>query len=158
MSLILVVIIAVLIGFGLGRFSKIDKEQQELERVRSLSNKNLDMFRLMNKWVQNKSQKKEISEYLIEKKINSVAIYGMNYIGKTLYKDLENSSIKVEYSIDRNAGCMYAECELKTLDEELAVVDAIIVTPLTGVDEIREQILKRINCKIISIEEIVYSL
>lgn len=146
------------ISFYVGRVVKENKENQRLENAINMSNKHFSMFLLMNKWVQNKSENKDISSYFINKKINTIAIYGMNYIGNTLYVDLKNTPIKVEYAIDSNAECMYAECELYTLQDSLRKVDAVIVTPLIGFDEIKEQIAKKMDCKIISIEEIIYGL
>lgn len=148
----------VVLSFFIGRFVQKDKNDEKLEKQRKLAEKHLDMFLLMNRWVQNKTADKEIADYLLKNEIRTVAIYGMNYIGETLYTELKNTPIEVRYAIDRNAETMYAECDMLGPDNELPFVDAVIVTPLTGYDAIKEMLKKRIDCKIISIEDIVYSL
>lgn len=148
----------VALSFFIGRFIQKDKNDERLEKQRKLAEKHLYMFLLMNRWVQNKNANKEIADYLLKNGIHTVAIYGMNYIGETLYTELKNTPIEVEYAIDRNAETMYAECDMLEPDNELPFVDMIIVTPLTGFDAIKEMLKKKVDCKIISIEDIVYSL
>lgn len=155
---VLVGCIIAILSFLLGKLLQVDKNNESLDNANKLANKHLDMFLLMNRWIQNKNEKKEIADYLLKKGIHSIAIYGMNYIGETLHIELKNTPIKVEYAIDQNAETMYAECDIFSPKEELPQVDMVIVTPLTGFDVIKDMLEKKVSCKIVSIEDIVYGL
>ena len=64
---------------------------------------------VIEQWLMNKICHKEIGEYLKNSyKIQTVAIYGAGKLGEFLYDDLvNNSDIKVEYFIDKNADSLY---------------------------------------------------
>lgn len=98
---------------------------------------------VIEQWLMNKICHKEIGEYLKNSyKIQTVAIYGAGKLGEFLYDDLVNNSyIKVEYFIDKNADSLYYgidDMNIYNLKEasEAKKVDAIIITPYQNFHEI----------------------
>ena len=121
-----------------------------------LSDKHLALYMLMNQWVQVKQEGKSLVSYFEANEYTNIAIYGMNYVGQTLYRELENSLITIKYAIDQNAENIYADCEVLTMEDDLENVDAVIVTPIYYFDEIERKLREKIDCPIISVEDIVY--
>ena len=42
------------------------------------------------------------------------------------------------------------------MEDDLAVVDSVVVTAITFFDEIEEQLLQKMDCPILSLEDILY--
>lgn len=70
--------------------------------------------------------------------------------------ELENSNVKVMYAVDKNADRIFADVDVLTPDERLPEVDAVIVTPITFFDEIEDCLSEKLDCPILSMEDILY--
>lgn len=147
-SAILILLVASTVAVG----KMISERLIALEKT---SNKYLALFLMMNQWVRVKQQGKNLSFYFKKNGYKRIAVYGMGHIGQTLVDELKQTSIEVEYSIDQNAKYLYADIDIVTLDDKLEEVDAIVVTAITFFDEIAEKLSGRINCPIISLEDIL---
>lgn len=121
-----------------------------------MADKHLSLYLMMNQWVKVKQENKSISEYLEKNGYKEIAIYGMNYVGETLLSELENSNIVVKYGIDRNAAAIFSDIDVLTPDDELAPVDAVIVTAITFFDVIEEKLSQKLDCAILSMDDILY--
>ena len=80
----------------------------------------------------------------------------MGYAGETLIDELKNTNTNVRYGIDKNADSLYSEVDIVTMEDELENVDAIVVTAITFFDEIAEKLEEKVDCPIISLEDILY--
>lgn len=136
-------------------YKKGKKKQTELAE---LADKHKDLFLMMNQWVKTKQEGKSIDSYLKNKGYKKIAIYGMSFVGETLLRELKRSEIEVKYGIDKNAKGIYADVNLVTLEDSFDEVDAIVVTAISYFDEIRKSISKKIDCDIVSLENILYDL
>lgn len=116
--------------------------------------KNVCLKQLFIKWLDNEKNKIKISDYLNEMNIKTIAIYGMSDAGWKLYDELKQSDIVVEYVIDRRM--IEADIELVTIDDELKDVDLIIVTAIYDYDEIANDLKKKTQSQVISLEQIIY--
>lgn len=76
-------------------------------------------------------------------------------MGQQLIKELKDSSIETAYGIDRNSDGIVSGIKVVTMDEELADVDAVVVTVLKEFDEIRDALTKKLNCSVVAIEDIL---
>lgn len=139
---------------GLKYFSSnMDKQIDEIENKK---NKFWKMFLILEDWIKNEQNGKKIEEYLAKQNINTVAIYGMNHIGKLLYHQLKNSGISVKYGIDQRAEAM-AEEGLNVYSPQMALeaVDAVIVTVVNDVEEIYTVLNDKTDSLLLSISDIV---
>ena len=93
--------------------------------------------------------------YLLKNGYNNIAIYGMSYVGETLLNELTGSEIDVKYAIDKKANEMYSDIELFSPDDKLKEVDAVIVTAITFYEEIEEMLAEKMDCPILSLENIL---
>ena len=123
---------------------------------KKMSNKHLTLFQMMNQWVRVKQEGKNLSSYLEEKGYKKIAIYGMSYAGATLIEELKGTNVKALYGIDKNADNIYADIDVFSMEDDLPKVDAVVVTAITFFDEIEGKLSKKLDCPIISLEDILY--
>lgn len=129
-----------------------------IEKVKNMSNKHLSLFLMMNEWVKIKQNGKSLPDYFKRNNYNRIAIYGMSYAGETLLNELSGSEIEVVYGIDKNAEMIDKDFKVFAIEHPLEEVDAIVVTAITFFDEIEEELSKKIDCPIISLEDILYEI
>lgn len=132
------------------------KMNKALDEKQSMSNKHFALFKMMNQWVRVKQEGKNLSDYFEKNGYKNIAIYGMSFAGETLVYELENTSTNVSYGIDRNAKSLYLDVDIVEPDGELEEVDAVVVTAITFFDEIEEMLSAKVDCPIISLEDILY--
>lgn len=130
-------------------------EEKVYDRQR-LADKHLALFLMMNQWVKIKQDGKNLASYFENKGYHKIAIYGMSFVGETLVDELKDTNVKVIYGIDRNADTLYSDIDIVTMEQDLDKVDVVVVTAITFLDEIKEQLSKKIDCPIISLEDILY--
>ena len=139
---------------GAGAVSKVLVEK--LRKKSEMSDKHLALYLMMNQWVQVKQDGKSLVSYFEENGYKNIAIYGMNYVGQTLYRELEGSSVCVKYSIDANADNIYADCDVISMEDNFEEVDAVVVTPIYYFDSISDELESKVDCPVISLEDILY--
>lgn len=130
----------------LGSFNQVQSE---------LASKHFWLFMLMTQWVAIKQEGKNIADYLEAKRYCNVAIYGMSYAGERLLAELKEGKIHVKYGIDKNPESIHVNIPMLSADSELEPVDAVIVTPIYYFQEIRESLETKLNCPILSLEDIL---
>lgn len=135
---------------------KKKRSNNQIEKYRSIANKNDTLYQMALKWSDNNYKKKTVYDYLVEKKYNSIAIYGMHYAGEQLVKELYNTDIRIVCGIDQNASNIISKIPVIKPTDEIPKVDAIIVTAVTAFMAIDEMLYKRVDCPIISLEDIIY--
>lgn len=114
-------------------------------------------FFIFDMWIQIKNSGKSLADYFKDNLMTQVAIYGLGTIGKRLYEELAKEQLEVVYGIDRNAEKIQVDdLEIKTLDDELSSVDAVIVTPISFY-EIEKDIYQKMgtDTNVIFIEDVV---
>ena len=78
----------------------------------------MDRFtKLIYTWNCNLINGLKISDYLREKQIKNVAIYGMGYIGRLLADELLNEEFEVICAIDKNPQIKHNRIIVSNLDE-----------------------------------------
>lgn len=151
-----ITILSALTGAAVGAGAVGKVESEKLDKMRAMSNKHLELFKMMSQWVKVKQEGKNLSSYFEKNGYTKIAVYGMSYAGETLINELENSTVTVAYGIDRNADSLYADIDIVSMDDDLEEVDAIIVTAITFFDEIEEKLSEKMDCPIISLDDILY--
>ncbi len=152
----IVSILAGLAGVVLGAGAGGKVEGEKLNKARAMSDKHLELFKMMNQWVKVKQDGKNLASYLEKNGYKRIAVYGMSYAGETLVDELRGSTVTVVYGIDKNAVSLYSDVDIVSMEDDLEIVDAIVVTAITFFDEIEEQLSEKIDCPIISLEDILY--
>lgn len=148
----------IILGILLGMYIEKKLLIKYLKKEKELSQKHLDLFLLMTQWVKVKQNGKSIEKYLKSLGFNSIAVYGLSYVGESLIEELMNTNISVKYGIDRKASGDYFNVEVYHPDQELPKVDAVIVTSIYYMAEIEAQLSQKVDCVIVSIEDILFNM
>ncbi|MCM1087827.1 MAG: hypothetical protein NC419_06695 [Muribaculaceae bacterium] len=137
------------VGVGKVTRAKIQDRQQ-------LSDKHFALFLMMNQWVKVKQEGKNLASYFEKNSYKKIAVYGMSYAGETLIDELKGSGIEVAYGIDKKADTIYSDVDIVSMEDALEEVDVVVVTAITFFDEIEEKLSKKVDCPIISLEDVLY--
>lgn len=132
---------------------KLDRKIKEKDEILK---KVHELYMAFDQWLQIRQEGKSLKEYFQRNNYKAVAIYGMKELGERLYDELKSSDIEVAYIIDKNADRIYADVNVITPDEELEPVDVIVVTAIYYFDEIEELLSKKVECPVVSLEDILY--
>ncbi len=115
-------------------------------------------YMLLDDWLTIREQGVTLDNFFKNYNYETIAIYGLGRLGSRLYCELRDTDVLVKYGIDQRASEISQDIEVKTIDEELEQVDVIVVTPIFDFANIKESLEKRINCPIISLEDVIYPL
>lgn len=132
--------------------------EKTIKKNSDMSDKHLALFLMMNEWVKVKQEGKNLAEYFVEKGYKRIAIYGMSYAGETLLDELNDTDIEVVYAIDKNAKSIYLDIDTVTIESDLQEVDVVVVTAITFFDDIEEKLKEKLECPIVSLEDILYEI
>lgn len=152
----LISILSALAGAALGAGVAGKLTGESVSKNRSMSDKHLALFLMMNQWVKVKQDGKNLASYFEKKGYRKIAIYGMSYAGETLVDELKGTGVIVAYGIDRNVNPSHADVDTVTMDDGLAPVGAVVVTAVTFFDEIERQLSEKVGCPAVSLEDILY--
>jgi hypothetical protein len=98
-----------------------------------------------------------LTMYFEDNDLYNIAIYGLGALGIHLYEELREGKVSIEYGIDQNAsGIKVDGLDIKTLEDRLPRVDAVVVTPIAFY-EIEKKIQKKMGKEvaILFIEDVV---
>ena len=149
------VVAGILLGVAIPCFFITKLQQNCINRWKNEAERNRGLFLLMEQWINIKQEGKNLKSYFEKNNYKRIAVYGMSHVGLRLIKELKESGIEIVYGIDRNAANIYADIKLVTMDDDFEAVDAIVITPIDGFEDICDALSKKINCSFLSIEDIV---
>lgn len=137
------------------------KRKREIEEKNNEIIKRETALNTYESWVDVLIGKKKISEYLLENGYCHAAIYGMGRIGKQLYKEFCDSNISVDFVIDQKMSKMtryYKNVPCFDIKSELPHTDIIIVTVSAEADKIINELRKKTNEPVKSMNDILFVL
>lgn len=103
-------------------------------------------------WLRLKQRGVKLDAYFAEHNFCTVGIYGMGYLGKLLLDELENSSLKIKFLIDRNQ-TQETKYSIYAPEDVLPAADVIVVSVLHQFDHIRMHM--KCASRVVSLEEVV---
>lgn len=112
------------------RKNEINKELKWKNFKLEKSNKSLCYLYLLNKKDNN------IKKYFDRQKIKTVAVYGMNEIGKAFVETFLDAGINICYGIDKNTNISFSAIEIRQVENIDDQMDMIIVTAEAYFEEI----------------------
>ena len=134
---------------------ELKKRQKIGESERENAIKYQKLFVMMNQWVNVKQNGKNLAVFFEKHGYRKIAIYGMSYAGSTLAGELKGTNIRVAYGIDKRSDSLNEDIEIVTLEDELAPVDAIVVTAVTFFEEIEEELCRKVDWPVISLTDVL---
>ncbi len=139
---------------GAGAMGKTERDKRK--KAEKSAGKFSAMFHLMNQWVKVKQEGKNLSSFFEKNNYKKIAIYGMGYVGETLLGELKGTGTEVAYGIDKRVLSNHADIKIVLPEDLPGSVDAIVVTAVDAFDEIEEMLREKVECPIVSIEDIVF--
>lgn len=133
------------------RKKQVNRFQHRIETLQ-------EHYDLLNHWLEIKNEGKSVATYFEDMGYKHIAVYGMAELGTRLMEDLEGSPIYVDYGIDRDICCSMGRIDKVYFPEdELPETDVIVVTPYSSFETIKKILEEKMNCPIISLEHVVWS-
>ncbi len=146
--------LCMLVGVLYGAYWMAEKCEKELVNKEERAKKSLVTMKSACHLIRTFKGDKNIVDYFADKRISSIAIYGMGEIGDILVDELERKGIKIRCVIDRNKDVKTYGYQLFSPDDDLPQTDAVIVTPVYYFNDIAEKLRKHTDARIISIDDI----
>ncbi len=115
-------------------------------------------YNVLKEWFKLNKQGKTLVGYFESNAYKNIAVYGMTELGQFLVSELSLSSVYVKYGIDRRAEELNAEVPILTMEDELPMVDVVVVSAVFYFDEIASELQNKIECPVISLEDVLYSM
>lgn len=129
----------------------LQNQNDEMMKYKSLSDKHLEMFLVMDSWIECMQKNKNIESYLKKCDISNIIIYGMGYIGKRLYKDIKSKQFNIICCDNNEIVCSnYNIKDEGELDPQI-----IIVTAIYNFFDIKKELDLRYSCVIISFDDLI---
>lgn len=123
-------------------------DKEEFLKIRRLYDM---MYVLFHMKIMGQSMKR----YFEKRNYQSVAVYGMGNLGEIVIEEFRDEGINVQYAIDRRADDICYEIDIYKPNDDLKKVDVVVVTPFVHFEEIRRVLEEKMDCPIISIEDLV---
>lgn len=118
-------------------------------------------YNVLNQWLYLKHNNKNLSEYFERKEYKRIGIYGLGELGNRLIDELKDTKTEVVYGVDKNINNTFCPVSAFVLEEISNVeedIDAMVVTPVFAYDEVARELKDKVNCDIVSLEDVVFDL
>lgn len=132
--------------------------QENREDIKFTALKYERLFQLMNYWMFLQRKGLSVGKYLRDRGYKHTAIYGMSHMGLNLLEELKKWDVAVDYAVDKKKDALYTGIKVCLPDDVLEEVDAIIVTAIDCFTEIEACLRKKLNCVILSLEDLLYEM
>ena len=150
--------LAAVLGASAGAIAVESVQRPKMTRRADHTQKMTEFYQILIEWLRLKQEGKSLVAFFEQNDYKTVAIYGMKELGERLYDELKDTGIEVKYMIDKNADTIYADVDVVEPEDTLEEVDVIVVTAIHYSDEIEEALAEKIDCPVISLEDIVFEL
>lgn len=154
----IVAVLSAVAGAGAATAALQTKRVQDVAEKKALSDKHLKMFKMMDRWVGIKQEGRNLAEYFEANGYQKIIVYGMHYAGERLIEELKNTDIRVVCGIDKKAQSILADVDVITKEDVIPEADVVVVTAISFFEEIESEMRDKVNCPIISLEDVVYEL
>lgn len=134
---------------------KMRDDSQNYIYLQKKADKFEQYMKLLDCWMEMREKGITVVEYLQDKNINKVAIYGFGNFGRHLLWELKQSDISVEYIIDQQGEKINAPLPVFLPTDNLPDSDVIIVTTFWIFDKIRNILPE--DRKLIALDDIIYN-
>lgn len=154
---LLTMVITYIVGFCVGASWIFKRNFEFTKKQCERGDKFWRMFGVLNYWMKLKEDNKDITLYFKEKNYEHIAIYGLGNLGTHLVRELQKSEVEIDYAIDKNINVIAENITIYRPDASLPETDVIVVTAIMEFDSIADELAKKVECPILSLEDIIYA-
>ena len=77
---------------------------------------------------------------------------------RKIVQQMSNKHLSLFLMMNQWVKVKHADVDIVSMDDNLETVDAVVVTAITFFDEIEEQLSAKMDCPILSLEDILYEI
>lgn len=147
-----------ILGACIGSVYAAKQAKKRIRKEKDVSDKHLALYLMLYEWMKAKQNGKNMVSYLNDKEYKKIAIYGMSYTAELLIRELKESNIQIVYGMDKKVTGTFHGVDIYSPDEALPQADAVIVTAISFYESIAKELGLKMNCPIVSIEDIIFDL
>ena len=130
--------------------------EDKIKRQKRMIDKDNRIMELYERWVAAQSRDEDVCRFLLDNRLEHVAIYGFGTLGRAVFDVIRSSSVSVDYIIESNKSRWDKDLrQFFTAQDELPNVDAVIVTAISDFEDISKKMKEELICPILSLEDIV---
>jgi hypothetical protein len=118
--------------------------------------KNDSIIKVLDYWMNLREQNISVASILLANGYDNVAIYGYGVLGRRLYEELKSSSVKVNYIVDKRLSGVTGNVSILSPSDSLEPTGIMIVTAIGDYWTIRKNMKEKLDCPIISLEDVIY--
>lgn len=141
-----------------GEINQIRMKEKQYQESYQYFDKIYKNYGVLREWLLLNIQGKRVSDFFDRSHYQKIAVYGMAELGQLFVSELRKFGLDVKYGIDCRAGTITAEIPVLTLEDELPPVDVVIVTAVYYFNQIADSLKDRLECPVISIQDVLYSI
>lgn len=155
---IVIVVVAVLFfilgAYVIWKVADDALKSQDEQNVRATA-----YYNVLNQWLKDINEGKDISDYFVRNGWKTIAIYGYAELGMRLHECLKCSKkVSVSYIIDQNAQNVASELNVYKPSKDLPNVDVIVITPVHVYSIVDKMLKNMVSYKIVSLEDVIYDI
>lgn len=139
-------------------FKKRKKKKDEMNRKIYDKLENLDYCRDILSQMILRQNEEVLKKYVVRGNYKAIGLYGWGQVGQCVYAELKKCGHMPVCAIDKNcANLNSSEIIIYSPIDKLPHMDLLIVTPTYFYDEIEKEMTSKVECKIISLDDIYYN-
>lgn len=113
---------------------------------------------ITDKWEKIHELGYSVKDYLMNKNIKKVAIYGMGALGCRLYDEIYSNEISVVYVVDKNARNISQVVMVKEPEVDMGDIDILIIAVANEERELVDYYKEKLSVEVVGISEILENL
>lgn len=135
--------------------NKVYVNRDEIRYIQQRSNKYETYLNLMDDWMTLREKGIRLDKYLLDKRYEKIGLYGYGILGRHFIEEMKNSSVQVVFLIDRQGDKLYTPVPVYLPSDKLPECDVIVVSSVFFMEDIRVELKKYGDYKLISLETIL---
>lgn len=135
---------------------KKKKESQQIEELNKVIDKNVHYLHLLDQWMMLREKGYLLENKLFDAGYRKIAVYGYGIFGRHLESEFIQNKVTIEYIIDQQKDKINADIPVYSPQEDLPEAELVVVTAVCEYDEIYKKIREKSNCKMISLETLIF--
>lgn len=146
-----------------GGDENINRENNKAETAsfmdyKKAADRSTSYWKVFDLWMEVLEQGDKIEEFFVKHGYKNIAIYGLGMMGRHLMKQLRETSVVIDYGIDRRGNDAKQLFPIYKPTEDLPAADVIIVAVTYDLNEIYSALKERTDADIVFLSEILNEL
>lgn len=127
----------------------------EIQDIQKRSNKFERYLNLLDVWMTLRENGIRLDKYLLDRGYKKIGVYGYGIFGRHLIEEMKDSCVQVVFLVDRKGDKLCTPVPVYLPSAQLPECDAIVVSSVFFIEDIRTELTKHGDYKLISLEAIL---